>query len=220
MGTVRGDLVRALLIQIQKTKVDVELAVSGIDALLKSQELVFGWILPIIERSTVRMADADTRFVGLAPGILVSLSVSRWLAEVFAGRKEKLQGRKQGSMIRILRWVPSCALLCMILNSAAGTLIGSWAARYHLKVECYHTKTMACCCVKFIKFAKRHSAPFPARFTTISLKRWTTLLTFELALNVRRGLLNGFGGHIRNGSNDGATVHECLLTGELQFGNW
>jgi nuclear-control-of-ATPase protein 2 len=44
MGTIRGDLVRALLIQIQKTKVDVEIAISGIDALLKSQELVFGYI--------------------------------------------------------------------------------------------------------------------------------------------------------------------------------
>ena len=42
MGTIRGDLIRALLIQIQKTKVDVEVAVGGIDALLKSQELVFG----------------------------------------------------------------------------------------------------------------------------------------------------------------------------------
>ena len=42
MGTVRGNLIRALLIQIQKTKVDVEVAMSGIDALLKSQELVFG----------------------------------------------------------------------------------------------------------------------------------------------------------------------------------
>lgn len=46
VGTVRGDLVRALLIQIQKTKVDVEIAISGIDALLKSQELVFGYISP------------------------------------------------------------------------------------------------------------------------------------------------------------------------------
>ena len=43
MGTVRGDLVRALLIQIQKTKVDVEVAIGGIDTLLKSQELVFGY---------------------------------------------------------------------------------------------------------------------------------------------------------------------------------
>lgn len=44
VGTVRGDLIRALLIQIQKTKVDVEIAMSGIDSLLKSQELVFGYV--------------------------------------------------------------------------------------------------------------------------------------------------------------------------------
>jgi len=42
MGTIRGDLIRTLLIQVQKTKVDVEVAIGGIDALLKSQELVFG----------------------------------------------------------------------------------------------------------------------------------------------------------------------------------
>ena len=42
IGTIRGELIRALLIQIQKTKVDVEVALGGIDALLKSQELVFG----------------------------------------------------------------------------------------------------------------------------------------------------------------------------------
>ncbi|KFY07328.1 hypothetical protein V492_07239 [Pseudogymnoascus sp. VKM F-4246] len=56
VGTVRGDLVRTLLIQVQKTKVDVEVALSGIDALLKSQELVFG-------------------FVGLTPGILEGAEV-------------------------------------------------------------------------------------------------------------------------------------------------
>ena len=44
MGTIKGDLVRALLIQIQKTKVDVEVAVGGIDNLLRSQELVFGYV--------------------------------------------------------------------------------------------------------------------------------------------------------------------------------
>jgi nuclear-control-of-ATPase protein 2 len=51
VGAIKGDLVRSLLIQVQKTKVDLEVAISGIDALLKSQELVFG-------------------FVGLTPGIL------------------------------------------------------------------------------------------------------------------------------------------------------
>lgn len=39
---ITGDLIRSLLIQIQKTKVDIETAVSGIDRLLQSQQLVFG----------------------------------------------------------------------------------------------------------------------------------------------------------------------------------
>jgi nuclear-control-of-ATPase protein 2 len=41
-GALRGSLIRTLLIQVQKTKVDVEVAMGGIDSLLKSQELVFG----------------------------------------------------------------------------------------------------------------------------------------------------------------------------------
>ncbi|GIK07924.1 nuclear control of ATPase protein 2 [Aspergillus viridinutans] len=72
IGTVRGDLVRALLIQIQKTKVDVEIAIGGIDSLLKSQELVFG-------------------FVSLTPGIMVTYAFLRWAFGVFGNRKG-LQG--------------------------------------------------------------------------------------------------------------------------------
>lgn len=44
-GSVRGNLIRTLLIQVQKTKVDVEVAMGGIDSLLKSQELVFGCVI-------------------------------------------------------------------------------------------------------------------------------------------------------------------------------
>jgi nuclear-control-of-ATPase protein 2 len=84
VGTVRGDLVRTLLIQVQKTKVDVEVAISGIDALLKSQELVFG-------------------FIGLTPGILVCIGAFRYLSEVFGSRKGMKHGRKAGQTIRVLR---------------------------------------------------------------------------------------------------------------------
>lgn len=84
MGTVRGNLIRALLIQIQKTKVDVEVAMGGIDALLKSQELVFG-------------------FVGLTPGILVCIGLSRWAQSTFSSRKGSDQARKHGLMTRQLR---------------------------------------------------------------------------------------------------------------------
>ncbi|KAI1660081.1 NCA2-domain-containing protein [Daldinia decipiens] len=84
MGTVRGDLVRTLLIQVQKTKVDIEVAMSGIDALLKSQELVFG-------------------FVGLTPGILVSIGVMQYLRGVFGGRKGFREHRRAGKCVRVLR---------------------------------------------------------------------------------------------------------------------
>ncbi len=83
-GTVRGDLVRTLLIQVQKTKVDVEVAMSGIDALLKSQELVFG-------------------FVGLTPGILVSIGVVRYLREALGGRKGLNKNRRARRCVRVLR---------------------------------------------------------------------------------------------------------------------
>ncbi|KAI0470266.1 ATP synthase regulation protein NCA2 [Xylaria cf. heliscus] len=84
MGTVRGDLVRTLLIQVQKTKVDVEVAMSGIDSLLRSQELVFG-------------------FVGLTPGIFVSVGVVRYLLGIFGGRRGYAETRKAGRCVRVLR---------------------------------------------------------------------------------------------------------------------
>ncbi|KAI8635293.1 ATP synthase regulation protein NCA2 [Xylariaceae sp. FL1651] len=83
-GAMRGDLIRTLLIQVQKTKVDVEVAMSGIDSLLRSQELVFG-------------------FVGLTPGILVSIGVARYFREVFGGRKGFAKTRKAGRCVRVLR---------------------------------------------------------------------------------------------------------------------
>ncbi|EQL02679.1 ATP synthase regulation protein NCA2 [Ophiocordyceps sinensis CO18] len=84
VGTVRGDLVRSLLIQVQKTKVDLEVAMTGIDSLLKSQELVFG-------------------FVGLTPGVLVTIGLFRYLGGVFGGRTGHRQSAQAGRAIRILR---------------------------------------------------------------------------------------------------------------------
>lgn len=84
LGTIRGDLIRALLIQIQKTKVDVEIAVGGIDNLLKSQELVFG-------------------FVGITPGVLVCIGLYQWANGILSGRRGRIRGQKQESMIRVLR---------------------------------------------------------------------------------------------------------------------
>jgi nuclear-control-of-ATPase protein 2 len=84
MGALTGNLIRALLIQIQKTKVDVEIAIGGIDSLLKSQELVFG-------------------FVGLTPGLLVTVAVVRWLNDASGSRKWRKAGKKQDQMLGVLR---------------------------------------------------------------------------------------------------------------------
>ena len=83
VGTLRGDLVRALLIQIQKTKVDVEVAIGGIDNLLKSQELVFG-------------------FVGLTPSLLVCIGAYRWLGDFITGRRGRDAGRQHESLLWLL----------------------------------------------------------------------------------------------------------------------
>ncbi|KAH6607665.1 atp synthase regulation nca2 [Trichoderma cornu-damae] len=84
VGAVRGDLVRSLLIQVQKTKVDLEVAMTGIDSLLKSQELVFG-------------------FVGLTPGVFVSIGVFQYLRSVFGGRSGRRHSKTAGKAVRILR---------------------------------------------------------------------------------------------------------------------
>ncbi|KAK3651264.1 Nuclear control of ATPase protein 2 [Elasticomyces elasticus] len=84
VGTIRGNLIRTLLIQIQKTKVDVEVAMGGIDALLKSQELVFG-------------------FVGLTPGLLVTYFGFHYLRSNLSEKRGSRTARKQGKMMRQLR---------------------------------------------------------------------------------------------------------------------
>ncbi len=84
-NVIMGDLVRTLLIQVQKTKVDVEVAIGGIDSLLKSQELLFG-------------------FVGVAPGVLISYFVFQWLRGTFGGRRGIERNKKKGETIRVLRY--------------------------------------------------------------------------------------------------------------------
>ena len=110
IGTLRGDLIRALLIQIQKTKVDVEVAVGGIDNLLKSQELVFG-------------------FVGLTPGVLVCLGLLRWLDSAFTRQHSGIQSKKQRS-IRVLRNIDR------ILISSTPTKNGVLSNRDHGMLLC------------------------------------------------------------------------------------
>lgn len=62
-STITGTLIRTVLIQVQKAKVDLEVALSGIDRLLKSQELVIG-------------------AVGIAPALGIVYMLGSWLLDV------------------------------------------------------------------------------------------------------------------------------------------
>ncbi|KAH7380601.1 ATP synthase regulation protein NCA2-domain-containing protein, partial [Pyrenochaeta sp. MPI-SDFR-AT-0127] len=110
-GAIVGNLASALLIQVQKTKVDVEVAMSGIDSILKSQELLFG-------------------FIGLTPGVLVSVGVYRWLRGVFSSRKGVQQWARQGRMLLILRNIDR------ILTGATPTEFGEMSYRDHGLLLC------------------------------------------------------------------------------------
>ena len=110
-GAIVGNLASALLIQVQKTKVDVEVAMSGIDSILKSQELLFG-------------------FIGLTPGVLVSIGVYRWLQGVFSSRRGVQQWANQGRMLLILRNIDR------ILTGATPTESGECSYRDHGQLLC------------------------------------------------------------------------------------
>jgi nuclear-control-of-ATPase protein 2 len=110
-GAITGNLASALLIQVQKTKVDVEVAMSGIDSILKSQELLFG-------------------FIGLTPGVLVSIGVYRWMRGVFSSRKGVQQWARQGQLLLVLRNIDR------ILTGAKPTEFGEISYKDHGLLLC------------------------------------------------------------------------------------
>jgi nuclear-control-of-ATPase protein 2 len=66
VSAVTGTFVRTVLIQVQKTKVDLDFALTGIDKLIRSQELTFA-------------------FVGLAPSLAIIYITTGWLRNVWRG---------------------------------------------------------------------------------------------------------------------------------------
>ncbi|KAK4058676.1 Nuclear control of ATPase protein 2 [Microbotryomycetes sp. JL221] len=78
-SAIGGNLIRTLLIQVQKLKVDVDTAVTGVESMLKSQQLTFG-------------------FVGVAPSLLVLYVVGRWfkgLMRTDGGKKKAREHRRK-----------------------------------------------------------------------------------------------------------------------------
>jgi nuclear control of ATPase protein 2 len=83
-SAVTGTLIQTLLIQVQKTKVDVEFALSGIDRLLKSQQLVFA-------------------FVGVTPSLIIVWASLRYLSALPSRRRGLRQGAQKSDLVKTLR---------------------------------------------------------------------------------------------------------------------
>lgn len=112
-AVIKGSLVRALLIQIQKTKVDGAVAISGIDKLLKSQQLVFGVvsispslvILYQAYQALRRMRSRPVRLHGKQVNILclkLLNSIEKWLRST--KDSELINGHVFLEVIRLLLW--------------------------------------------------------------------------------------------------------------------
>ncbi|KAH9846116.1 NCA2-domain-containing protein [Lenzites betulinus] len=83
-SAVQGTLLRTLFIQLQKAKVDINQALSGIDKLLKSQELTFA-------------------FVGVAPALAIVYAFAGYLRNLWTGGKGR--GRYGGKSKRASVWL-------------------------------------------------------------------------------------------------------------------
>ena len=113
-SAVTGTLIRTLLIQIQKTKVDVEVALSGIDRLLKSQQLVFG-------------------FVGVTPSLIILYVVLRWISSLPSRRRGLRQGMVKSDVVKTMRNIER--ILCLH-DPAKGSVL-TFKDRGLLLCECY-----------------------------------------------------------------------------------
>ncbi|KAK9330433.1 ATP synthase regulation protein NCA2-domain-containing protein [Lipomyces starkeyi] len=82
-NAVGGELIRTLLIQMQKTKVDVEVAITGIDRLLKSQELVFG-------------------VVAALPSSIACYFAFGWVGRLYSGKGMKSRADRKATVVRTL----------------------------------------------------------------------------------------------------------------------
>ncbi|OAD07978.1 hypothetical protein MUCCIDRAFT_158221 [Mucor lusitanicus CBS 277.49] len=83
-NAIKGDLIQTLLIQVQKTKVDVDLAMAALDKLLKSNELNFA-------------------FLAVAPSMLLTWGTVAWLRRCYDQRTGQRIGKTGLPMRQAIR---------------------------------------------------------------------------------------------------------------------
>ncbi|GAN08581.1 ATP synthase regulation protein NCA2 [Mucor ambiguus] len=123
-NVITGDLLQTILIQVQKTKVDVDLAMSALDKLLKSNELNFA-------------------FLAVAPSMLLTWASVSWFRNTIQGRSQQKMKKTGLPMKETLRRIERQLVVMEPIHQEKGEL-NEWSSNNQHQTECETQGILLC----------------------------------------------------------------------------
>ncbi|KAL9554144.1 hypothetical protein MBANPS3_002944 [Mucor bainieri] len=123
-NVIAGDLLQTILIQVQKTKVDVDLAMSALDKLLKSNELNFA-------------------FLAVAPSMLLTWASVSWFRNTIQGRSQQKMKKTGLPMKETLRRIERQLIVMEPIHQEKGEL-NEWSNGNQHQTECETQGILLC----------------------------------------------------------------------------
>ncbi|CAO3638005.1 unnamed protein product [Mucor fragilis] len=123
-NVIAGDLLQTILIQVQKTKVDVDLAMSALDKLLKSNELNFA-------------------FLAVAPSMLLTWASVSWFRNTIQGRSQQKMKKTGLPMKETLRRIERQLIVMEPIHQEKGEL-NEWSSGNQHQIECETQGILLC----------------------------------------------------------------------------
>ncbi|EPB83757.1 hypothetical protein HMPREF1544_09498 [Mucor circinelloides 1006PhL] len=123
-NAITGDLLQTIFIQVQKTKVDVDLAMSALDKLLKSNELNFA-------------------FLAVAPSMLLTWASASWFRNTIQGRSQQRMKKTGLPMKETLRRIERQLIVMEPIHKEKGEL-NEWSSGNQHQIECETQGILLC----------------------------------------------------------------------------
>ncbi|KAI8644849.1 ATP synthase regulation protein NCA2-domain-containing protein [Parasitella parasitica] len=124
-NVIVGDLLQTILIQVQKTKVDVDLAMSALDKLLKSNELNFA-------------------FLAVAPSMLLTWASVSWFKNTIQGRSQQKMKKTGIPMKETLRRIERQLIVVEPIQNDKGELNEWSSSNDQHQIECETQGILLC----------------------------------------------------------------------------
>ncbi|CEP10749.1 hypothetical protein [Parasitella parasitica] len=124
-NAIVGDLLQTILIQVQKTKVDVDLAMSALDKLLKSNELNFA-------------------FLAVAPSMLLTWASVSWFRNTIQGRTQQKAKKTGIPMKETLRRIERQLIVMEPIQKDKGELDEWSSSNDQHQIECETQGILLC----------------------------------------------------------------------------